>query len=411
MAEPFEIPSISAEERQRLVSQLQDVSWPDQLEDVKDWSYGAPRWAVEPMAKAWVEFDWEKTRAELNKWHHYHVNVDGLRLHCIHETSKDQDAIPIMLLHGWPSSFYEFHKVIDALRDGRDAKQAFHVVVPSLPGYGFSEAPKTSGFGIMRMGDILDKLMKALGYSSYVAQGTDWGSAITHWLAVNRPASCRAAHTNMPMALPPIPTPGNLISQPWRTFKFCAALALGLKAVYGDQVKIFDSFANAEKDRESGYRAIQGTRPYTLAYGLNNNALGLMAWILEKFHNWTDHGASDKDTSVLPPSISQEEFLSQITIYWITKSVGSSIRLYYEALHLSDMKDIVTAKTTIPMGASIFPCELGKPPLEWIESSHPHLVQYKEHEAGGHFAALEVPDLWLSDVQRFGATVKKNVVS
>lgn len=125
MAEPFVVPSISSEERQRLVSQLQDVSWPDQLEDVKDWSYGAPRWAVEPMAKAWSEFDWEKTRSELNKWHHYHVNIDGLRLHCIHETSHSPDAIPIMLLHGWPSTFYEFHKVIDALRDGRDGKVTF----------------------------------------------------------------------------------------------------------------------------------------------------------------------------------------------------------------------------------------------------------------------------------------------
>ncbi|KAI9285836.1 Alpha/Beta hydrolase protein [Umbelopsis sp. AD052] len=402
----FEVPSFTPEQRQKLNEKLSDIIYPHEFEKNVGWTYGAPKWAVEPMVNIWRnEFDWEESRKEMARWHHLKVNIDGVRIHCVNETSKQPGAIPIMLLHGWPSTFYEYHKVIEPLRDGAGGAQAYHVVVPSLPGYGFSDPTPTPGWGVAKCAETLHKLMLELGYTKYVVHGTDWGAVIGMHIATTYTANCRAYHTNFMLVMPPIPTLSNIVTQPVRVVKFLACMLLGGDAVYGkDMLRVLGrSFADIDRDRDSGYRAIQGTKPYSLSYGLSDSPVGLLAWLLEKYHNWTTH-TGDKESSVLPPTIDAKEFLTQVTIYWMTNSISSSMRLYYERLIEPNMDSAFHTKVTIPTGVSSFPDEVSKMPREWVDSQV-NLVQYEEHPSGGHFAALEEPQLLTHDIQRFGKKI------
>ncbi|KAI9493081.1 Alpha/Beta hydrolase protein [Zychaea mexicana] len=408
--EPFEIPSIPSERLALLKQKLQNAEYPNELEKDAGWTYGAPRWAVEPLVKAWLnEYDWEKARAEMNQWHHYQVTIQGLRVHFIHEPSDSPDAIPLLLLNGWPSNFYEYHKVIQPLRDGANGGQAFHVVIPSLPGYGFSEAPKLPGHGVGKNAEIMDDLMTTIGYNEYFVHGSDWGSMIGKWMAMERSVHCKGYHTVMPLCSPPLPTPSFLFSHPVKVAKFLASIALGFGPVYGQGVVKLKgkSFADVQNDRDAGYRAIQATRPYTLAYGLTDSPVGLLAWMLEKFHNWTYHPSGNVETQALPETVTTEEFLTQVTIYWLTNTMSSSTRLYYEAFNEAGMKRVFMGSVTIPMAVAYFPGELTKFPREWLEATG-NLVQYNEQNVGGHFPALEVSDVLVDDVQRFGKSLKAN---
>ncbi|KAI8138164.1 Alpha/Beta hydrolase protein [Fennellomyces sp. T-0311] len=404
--EPFEIPSIPEERLADLKHKLRKAQYPNELEADVGWQYGAPRWAVEPLVQAWLNhYDWEKARAEMNKWHHYHVTIQGLKVHCVHEPSTKPNAIPLLLMNGWPSTFYEYHKVIAALRDGEGDAQAFHVVIPSLPGYGFSEPPKLPGHNIQKNGEIMDELMTTLGYSEYVIHGSDLGGAIAKWLVVNRKDHCKGHHTVFPMVIPPIPTPSNLFYHPFKVGKFLASMILGNNMVYGDNVKMMGrSFVDVDSNHELGYCAIQSTRPYTLAYGLSDSPVGLLSWILEKYHNWTFHAPGKKDTEALPESITTDEFLTQITIYWLTNSLSSSIRFYYEMFQ-EDMKEVAMAYIDVPFAVTSFPAELAKLPREWIEAGS-KLVQYDEVSLGGHFPALEAAPVLVDYLQRFGKLLK-----
>ncbi|KAI9259634.1 Alpha/Beta hydrolase protein [Phascolomyces articulosus] len=407
--EPFEVPSISPERLALLKEKLKNAEYPNELEKDVGWTYGAPRWAVEPLVKAWLnDYNWETARAEMNRWHHYHVTIQGLRVHFIHEPSKSPDAIPLLLLNGWPSNFYEYHKVIEPLRDGANGGQAFHVVIPSLPGYGFSEAPKLTGHNVSKNGEIIHELMTAIGYNEYVTHGSDWGSMIGKWIAQERSAHCKAYHTVMPLCLPPLPTPTHLFSHPLKVLKFLASISLGFDTVYGKgHVRLKGrSFADVENDREAGYRGIQGTRPYTLAFGLTDSPVGLLAWMLEKFHNWTFHPSGSRDTVALPETISVDEFLTQVTIYWLTNTMSSSTRLYYEAFHdEKGMKDMMWNPVKIPTGVAYYPGEITKLAKEWLEASM-NTVHYAEVSVGGHFPSLEVDELFVDDIQRFGKLIK-----
>ncbi|KAI8886331.1 alpha/beta-hydrolase [Backusella circina FSU 941] len=401
----FSIPPL---DKQELNKKLGDVIYPNEYENDVGWRYGAPRWAVEDLVKAWKAFDWNKSSEEMSRWNHYKSNVDGTGIHYVHETSAKDNAVPIILIHGWPSTFYEFHKVIEPLRDGNNSKQAFHVVVPSLPGFGFSDCPKKPGCSVSQIAELFHHLMQKLGYDKYIVHGTDWGSSIGKAMALNYPNHCLGYHTNMPIIAPPVPNLHNLLTSPIQVILFLMALIFGTQAVYKAQdVRLFRSFANADKDDRAGYRAIQSTRPYTLAYGLSDSPVGLLGWILEPYHAWTSHTPEKLNTNSLPETISVDEFLTQISIYWITNTMSSSTRIYYEFKEeMKKSSRVVLEGIKVPYGVSAFPNELTKFPREWFPINN-NLIQYKDHPHGGHFPALEVPELLLDDLQTFGKKVVK----
>ncbi|KAG1398767.1 hypothetical protein G6F58_011254 [Rhizopus delemar] len=345
------------------------------------------------------------------KWKHFRMNVDGLLMHYIHERSSEPNAIPIVLLHGWPSTFYEFHKIIDPLRDGAGNNQAFHVIVPSLPGFGFSQAPKIKGYGIVKIASMINALMINLGYNEYMYHGGDWGAIIGKTIAVNHSDSCKAFHTTMPMVLPPIPTPRNILFHPFKVAKFLVSLVVGFDWIYGKGNTRLGgaTFANAERDKGCGYRAIQGTRPYTLSFGLTDSPAGVLAWLLEKYHEWTFHPAERQNTESLPETISSKEFLTQVSIYWMTNTISSSVRIYYECLNQNELTSNVMSYVKIPFAVSSFASEIAKLPKDWLEASA-NLQQYSEVKYGGHFPGLEEPQILLADLQKFGKHIKKTQI-
>ncbi|KAI9493360.1 Alpha/Beta hydrolase protein [Zychaea mexicana] len=370
--EPFEIPSIPAERLALLKQKLQNAKYPNELGKEVGWEYGAPRWVVKPLVEAWLnDYDWEKARAEMNKWHHYRVEIQNLREHFIHERSSNLDAVPLLMLNGWPSSFYEYHKVIDSLRDGANGGHAFHVVIASHAGFGFSEAPKLPGHGGSK---------SVLGYDDYMVHGSDFGTMVGKWLAVKHPQQCKGFHT--------------------------ATIALGMDTVYGRGTSKIKgrSFVDVENDPELGYCAIQSTRPYTLAYGLTDSPVGLLAWLLEKYHNWS-YPENKDDSVVLPDTITTDEFLTQATLFWLTNSISSSIRFYYETFNDAGVKAVFPLYVNIPSAVSCFPADLSKVPREWLEANF-NLQQYNELDMGGHFPALECGALLVDEVQRFGKFLK-----
>ncbi|CAO3599590.1 unnamed protein product [Absidia cylindrospora] len=410
MIESFEIPSFTSAQLSDLHYRLDNGVYPNELTTQvgNGWEYGTPRKALEPVVQEWRHsFDWEKPRAEMNQWKHYKLTTaQGLKLHFIHEPSNNPNAIPLMLLHGWPSTFYEFHKVINLLRDGQNG-QAFHVVVPSLPGYGFSDPPTAPGFGIAKMGEILNELMLALGYSKYMTHGTDWGSTISHQMVTRYENHCSAAHFTMFLCAPPLPTLTNLWNHPMKVAKFLlGATVLGFDRVYGPGQFTMKgtNFADVMNDSEAGYRAIQGTRPYTLAYGLADSPIGLLGWILEKYHTYTWH--QDKaQSSTLPSTLPANEVLTQASIYWLTNSMSSSMRIYYETLNQIKHEGLkMFGHVNNPIGISAFQGEVLRVPSEWMEVAG-DLKFLNEHPLGGHFSAMEEPELLVADIQTFGKKV------
>ncbi|CAO3648788.1 unnamed protein product [Cunninghamella blakesleeana] len=420
--EPFEIPSFTTEQLSDLHTRIDKTIFPQELtlsEEKVGWKYGTPTSALKPLLEKWKnEYDWEKTRTYISQWHHFRIALDkyhSLKLHFIHEPSKDPNAIPLLLLHGWPSTFYEFHKIINPLRDGANG-QAYHVVVPSLPGYGFSDPTTEDATTFSKMADMINTLMVELGYAKYSCFGTDWGSQLASILAVEHHTSCIGMHVTMFFGLPPLPTFHNITSHPLKVAKFLlgAINLVHFDTIYGKgKFKVkgtnpVDTF----NDDDAAYRAIQGTRPYSIAYGLTDSPAGLLGWLLEKYHFWTDHNSTtatayDASSSPLPPTISSDEFLTQVSIYWLTNSISSSIRFYSEFLNEVKDKENPSAPHlySIPVAISNFKYEIYRVPKEWVEVNASDLRLYTEHPTGGHFAALEVPELLIQDISTFGKKI------
>ncbi|KAI7876171.1 alpha/beta-hydrolase [Lichtheimia hyalospora FSU 10163] len=407
--EPFEVPSFTPEQLSLLKERLRTTVYPNELEANVGWEYGAPTWAVKPLVQAWLQdFDWEKSRKEMNQWHHYRTTIQDLKIHFIHEPSNHPDAVPLLLINGWPSTFYEYHKVIQPLRDGELGGQPFHVIVPSLPGYGFSDPPKLTGHGVPENGEILAELMHILGYDKYLVHGSDWGSVIGRSIAVQHKEHCKGYHTVMPTVNPPLPTLGNILFHPLKVAKLCAGMIVGFDTVYGaGKFKLKGkNFADAMGDSDAGYRAIQGTRPYTLSQGLSDSPAGLLSWMLEKFHNWTYHPAQKKDTQGLPDTITPDEFLTHVSIYWLTNTMSSSMRIYYEAIAaVEQMTQSMDTYVQVPTAVGYFPSEMSRFPREWLEYGT-NLQQWNEFDLGGHFPAMEEPELFVTDIQTFGKKLK-----
>src|SRR5688572_9834859 len=312
-----------------LRQRLRNTRWPE-AECVDDWSQGIPLAYVQDVCAYWADkYDWRARETRLNRFAQFRTPIDGLGLHFVHVRSPHADALPLVITHGWPGSIVEFQKVIDPLVNptahGGEARDAFHVVCPSLPGYGFSDKPAKSGWTTQRIAKAWAQLMARLGYARYVAQGGDWGAMVTTWIGTLDPEHCAAIHLNMPIAPPDPATLGSL------TEREQSALA-GMQHY---------------QEWDSGYSKQQSTRPQTVGYGLVDSPAGQAAWILEKFWAWTDCGGHPENV------LTRDELLDNVMLYWLPAAGASSARLYWESFRTPNL-----AEVPVPTGCSIFPKEI-----------------------------------------------------
>ncbi len=349
---------------------LRATRWPER-ETVTDWSQGIPLGWVKEMCGYWAEgYDWRAREARINRLPQFRTAIDGLGIHFLHIRSPEPGALPLVLTHGWPGSIVEFLEVVGPLADpvahGGTAADAFHVVVPALPGYGFSDKPREPGWGASRIGAAWAALMSRLGYARYVAQGGDWGAMVTTAIAQADPTHCAGIHVNMPIAAPDPETMGEM------TPLEQAALA---------------GFAHYN-EWDSGYSKQQSTRPQTLGYGLTDSPAGQAAWILEKFHAWTDCQGHPEN------ALSRDQMLDNVMLYWATSSAASSARLYWESFRTPSLDPI-----DLPSGISLFPREIMRTSRRWAEKRFRNLVYWNELERGGHFAAFEQPEIFVRELR------------
>ena len=364
--------------------------WPKK-ELVADDTQGVQLATMQALAGYWAtDYDWRKCEAKLNALPQFITEIDGQDIHFIHVRSKHENALPLIITHGWPGSIIEQTKVIDLLTNptahGASASDSFDLVIPSMPGYGWSPEPTTLGWDPVRIARAWIVLMHRLGYNKFVAQGGDWGASITQLMALQDPTSVLAIHSNMPGTVP-----ANVLAA--ATSGGSAPAGLSAEELHAfEQLKDFYS-------KHLGYAIEMGNRPQTL-YGLSDSPIALAAWIL-------DH---DKDSYELiapaffghPGGLTRDDVLDNITMYWLTNTGVSSARLYWEnKLGFFDIKHV-----TIPVGVSAFPHEIYTAPRSWSEQAYPKLVYYKKHDVGGHFAAWEQPQLFSEDVRATFRTVR-----
>ena len=360
-----------------LKERLGRTRFPDQIAGA-GWDYGTDLPYLKELVEYWrTRYDWRAQERKLNRFDHFKINIDGLDIHFIHQRSKHRDALPLTLIHGWPGSFVEFTKIIGPLTDpvthGGKAEDAFHVVVPSLPGFGFSDKPGGKGFNYARMAQTIAKLMERLEYQRYGAQGGDWGASISSWLGRNDAEHCLGIHLNFVSAR----APGGS-ADPY----------LGLSP---EEVKRVRERRQFRKD-DHGYSQIQGTKPQTLGYGLNDSPAGLAAWIIEKFRTWSDCQGD------VESRFTKDELLTNIMTYWVTHSITSSTRIYFENRH-SPIPGL-RSRVEVPVGCAIFPREIVYAPRQWLEKRY-NVTQWTEMPRGGHFAAMEEPELLVEDIRKF----------
>ena len=363
-----------------LDARLARTRFPDQIADT-GWEYGTPVDYVRELVEYWRNgYDWRAEEARLNGFDHFRTSIDGQSIHFVHARSPNPDAFPLLIMHGWPGSVVEFLDVIPRLTDpeahGGRADDAFHVIAPSLPGYGFSETTRTTGWDIQRVAGAFIDLMARLGYARYGAQGGDWGAQIATRVAALDVEHCAALHLNMAIAGPPN-DPVTLTDEEQ------ADLAL-----------------MARFQREGGgYAQVQGTVPQTLGLALNDSPAGLLSWIVEKFRAWSD---CDGD----PESVfTRDQLLTNVMVYWVTQTITSSARLYWETMHSGALQD-APAFVAAPTGVARYPKEeILRFPRSWIEQRY-HVTHWAVMPRGGHFAAMEQPELFVDDLRAFFRTVR-----
>ena len=361
-----------------LEERLRRTRWPDEIEGA-GWDFGTNLDYMRDLQRYWLDsYDWETQRLRLNHFRHYRYDHDGLPIHFIHEPGKGPAPLPLLITHGWPGSFLEMTRILPLLTDpgahGGDPKDAFTLIVPSLPGFGFSGRPRRRGMNVQAIGDIWAALMTALGYERFGAQGGDWGSWVSIALGLHHPGRLAGLHLN------------------YVSTRFRPDLGPGTPPLTTEEEQYLATVAKWG-ETEGAYMAIQGTKPQTLAYGLADSPIGLAAWILEKFRGWSDNKGVPEDI------IARDDLITNVMIYWLTNTIHSSMRLYNEARaslpHLGPGQ-----RVTVPTGVVSLPREIPMPPRRWVERAF-NLKQWTRLDRGGHFAALEVPELLAEDIRAF----------
>jgi pimeloyl-ACP methyl ester carboxylesterase len=344
------------------------------------WTYGTDISYLKPLVAYWRDrFDWRAQERALNRFEQFTTTIDGLKIHFIHRRSKQPRAFPLLITHGWPGSFVEFTKIIDPLTDpvahGGRAEDAFDVVIPSIPGFAFSDQPREPGYDPARIAQVEAKLMARLGYQRYGAQGGDWGSIISTQVALADAPHVAGLHINMCTGAPPAGGDPNA----------------GLTDAEKDRVKVRQTF----QAEETGYQQIQGTKPQTIGIALNDSPVGLAAWIVEKFRTWCDCDGN-------PETIfTKDELLTNITLYWATQTAASSARIYYESRHAAAAPaGPAGRRVETPTACADFPKEIIWSPRKWLEPRY-NITRWTVMPRGGHFAAFEQPQLLVDDVRAF----------
>ncbi|MEY9211903.1 epoxide hydrolase [Thermobifida halotolerans] len=379
---PFRV-EVPQEDLDDLRRRIADTRWPAETLD-EGWSRGVPPGYLRELAEYWrTDYDWRAAEARMNRFPQFVTDIDGVDVHFLHVRSPEPEALPLLLTHGWPGSFVEFLDLVGPLTDprahGGDPKDAFHLVVPSLPGYGFSGKPREAGWDTTRIAEAWAELMRRLGYDRYVAQGGDAGSVISLELARVAPEHVAGVHVNMLMTFPP---------------RDPAALA-DLSGTDQDRLARLARF-----DTElSGYMKLQATRPQTVSYGLTDSPVGQLAWIVEKFWEWTDSDKAPED------AVDRDLMLTNVTLYWLTATAGSSAQFYYEGaeqmrrLASADTGDLPPLRT--PVGVAVFPHDIFLPIRRFAERDLANITRWTEFDRGGHFAAMEQPEPLADDIRAF----------
>ncbi|GIH67804.1 microsomal epoxide hydrolase [Sphaerimonospora thailandensis] len=378
----LEIPQADIDDLHRRIAATR---WPDEPPG-GGWHRGVPLGYLKELAEYWrTGYDWRAAEARLNQYDQFRTEIDGATVHFLHVESPEPGATPLLLTHGWPGSVAEFLDVIGPLSDprahGGDPADAFHLVIPSIPGFGFSGHTREAGWHPHRVANAWDELMRRLGYDRYLAQGGDAGAVISLELARLRPERVAGAHVNMLMAFPS-----------------------------GDPAELGDlSDSDRERlaklsrfdDELSGYMKVQSTRPQTLAYGLTDSPVGQLAWIVEKFHDWTDSAKVPED------AVDRDQMLTNVSIYWFTATAGSSARFYYDSAE--GLRQALTGHRpppiTVPVGVAVFPHDIFVPIRRLAERDIPNITHWTEFDRGGHFAAMERPELLVADVRAFARSL------
>jgi len=362
-----------------LRTRLEKTRIPDQIEGT-GWEYGIPLDYLRELVEYWrVGYDWRTQEARLNELEHFRTRVDGQSIHLIHARSEHADALPLLLTHGWPGSVLEFLDVIPRLTapeaHGGHAADAFHVVAPSLPGYGFSEPTRTRGWNVQRIARAFVELMGRLGYSRYGAQGGDWGAQVSTRIGALDPEHCAAIHLNMPIADPPEDR-------------------VPLSDVDKADLTAMQSFQR----EESGYALEQATKPQTLGVGLNDSPAGLLAWIVEKFRTWSDCDGHPENV------FTRDQLITNVMVYWVTQTIASSARLYWEHQHVGS-GEAPPQYVGVPTGVARYPKEVLRFPRSWVERRY-NVTHWAVMPRGGHFAAMEQPELFTEDLRNFFRTMR-----
>ncbi len=375
---PFKI-SIPESELRDLNSRLATTRWPE-AEVVDDWSQGTPLAYVQDVCRYWMEdYDWRRCEAIINSYPQSITTIDGVDIHFLHIRSPFDNARPLVMTHGWPGSVAEFFKVIGPLTDptkyGGNESDAFHLVLPTMPGYGFSGKPTEPGWGVERIGRAWGVLMERLGYDKYFAQGGDWGSSVTHSIATTQTDRCIGAHVNFAFV-----TPSEEVMMDLTDFEQKA-------------IEKLQYYLNVD----GGYSKEQGTRPQTVGYSLVDSPAGLAAWIIEKFWAWTDNNESPED------AVTRDEMLDNVMMYWLSESGASAARLYWESMSLLGQPQ---PPIHIPFGVSIFPHDIFIASERWYQERCSDLRYFKILDNGGHFAATEKPDVFVDELRQCFATMR-----
>jgi pimeloyl-ACP methyl ester carboxylesterase len=362
--------------RQRIAA----TRWPDR-EAVTDRSQGAQLAKIQALVRYWAtDYDWRKAEGKLNALPQFVTKIDGLDIHFIHVRSRHPNALPLIMTHGWPGSIFELLKVVGPLTDptahGGRAEDAFDLVLPSMPGYGFSGKPQSTGWNPDRIARAWDELMGRLGYKRYVAQGGDWGSVIADKMALQAPPGLLGIHVNMPATVPP---------------EIANVLASGGPAPAGlspEEKVAFDGM-DALYKKGSGYALMMVTRPQTLGYSLADSPVGLASWFYDKFADWTHSGGEPEK------ALTRDEMLDDITLYWLTNTGTSSAQLYWE----NSANNFNAVDISIPAAVTVFPGEIYRAPKSWAQRAYHKLIYFHEVDKGGHFAAWEQPELLSAEIR------------
>ena len=363
---------------------LAAVRWPEK-ETVSDQSQGAQLARLEPLVRYWAtDYDWRKVEARLNALPQFITTIDGLDIQFTHIRSKHANALPLIMTHGWPGSVLELLKTVGPLTDptahGGKAEDAFHLVLPTYPGYGFSGKPTNGDWAPPHVARAWHELMQRLGYTRYVAQGGDWGAIISEVMAIQAPAGLLGVHTNMPGTVPPDVVQLVRTRQP-----VPAAFSAAEKAAYAS----LDVFYN----HGFGYAEMMNTRPQTLGYALADSPVGMAAFFYEKFATWTHSGGEPEKV------LSRDEMLDDITLYWLTNTGTSSSRSYWDAAQLGGGPFTARKITGVPVAVTVFPGEIYQAPRSWTEQTYQNLVYFNVAKDGGHFAAWEQPELFSQELR------------